>query len=77
MPEPTCLRDYGENTCRGEVTARLSYAGTGTVIHECAFHLDESGKQNEEHCRNYPDSDVAPWWFDPTFAGERWNEDDW
>ncbi|ALF01567.1 hypothetical protein AVU96_gp068 [Mycobacterium phage Snenia] len=24
----------------------------------------------------YPDTDIPPAWFDPTYAGERWNEDD-
>ena len=76
MPDLTCLRDYGDNTCQGPVSTRLSYAGTGTPINECAFHMDESGRRNEEHMRNYPDSDQPPSWFDPTYAGERWNEDD-
>lgn len=24
--------------------------------------------------RNYPDSDTPPDWFDPSYAGESWNE---
>ena len=24
---------------------------------------------------DYPDSDIAPTWFDPTYAGERWDAD--
>jgi len=24
----------------------------------------------------YPDTDQPPAWFDPAYAGERWNEDD-
>jgi len=29
----------------------------------------------ENSIERYADSDVAPSWFDPSYAGERWNED--
>lgn len=70
-----CLRAHYDNPCQGEVTARASFGGTGALIYECVKHMDESYERNNEHCRNYPDSDIPPAWFDPTYAGERWNDD--
>lgn len=75
MPEDdlTCLRaSYDSENCRGEVTQRPSFT---TVIFECEYHMDQSLRRNAETRRRYPDSDVAPRWFDPTVAGETWSDD--
>ncbi len=68
-----CLRENDQ--CRGEVSERASFAGTGTLIAECAAHLDRSIESNQRHREIYPDSPNAPSWFDPTDAGERWDDD--
>lgn len=43
---------------------------------------DQGGDGNDERWRDEPDamerwweSDVPPAWFDPTYAGERWDDD--
>jgi hypothetical protein len=40
----------------------------------CEFHQARRLDQAERN-REYM-SDVAPSWFDPTYAGERWDEDE-
>ncbi len=72
----SCLRDHGEGTCRGAVTERPSFAGTGTPIPECEYHMADSYEKDEAHREVYPDSPNPPGWFDPTAAGERWDDDD-
>ena len=42
----------------------------------CSKHADAFWAQREKTNRDYPDSDIAPAWFDPTYAGERWEEDE-
>ena len=61
--------------CRGEVEMRPSLTGTGMAIPRCDYHWDLRLRQDEEHRRIYPDSPIAPSWFDPTLAGERWDDD--
>ncbi len=41
----------------------------------CARHAEAFWAARAEIDRNYPDSDCAPSWFDPSFAGERWEDD--
>jgi len=68
-----CLH-AGSGSCRGAVSGRLSYAGTGTIIYECARHMDESALREAQIRRDYPDQQPAD--FDPYFAGESWYGDD-
>lgn len=73
MSNQECLRAYedGKN-CRGEVTGRQA---TTTVIWECDYHMTKSLQRNREIQERYPDSSVAPSWFDPDDAGEYWDDD--
>ncbi len=71
----TCLQDYGKGTCQGEVEYRMSLSGTGASIPRCDHHWDERLEAQERIDRDYPDSPVAPSWFDPADAGERWDDD--
>ncbi|QCX75725.1 hypothetical protein C9F11_10225 [Streptomyces sp. YIM 121038] len=71
-----CIDSGSGHACEGPVTGQPSHAGTGTIIYHCeAGHraADEHARQVQER---YPDSPVPPPGFDPTYAGERWNEDD-
>ncbi|MEU4579997.1 hypothetical protein [Nonomuraea sp. NPDC023979] len=75
-PEPECLRSYGgDGNCRGGVTYRASYAGTGTRIAECSKHQQEAAERDQRLRQVYPDTPTPPSWFDPTYAGESWNDD--
>lgn len=38
----------------------------------CTPCADRFWQQREKTMRDYPDSDVPPSWFDPTYAGETW-----
>jgi hypothetical protein len=62
-----CL-DYDPDTCSGPVDYRHSWP-------RCAFHGEKRLRDHENSIERYADSDVAPSWFDPADAGERWDDD--
>ncbi|MEU2043719.1 hypothetical protein [Nocardia niwae] len=69
-----CLRGP-TGDCRGEMSARASFAGTGLTIYECAFHRDQSWHRERKRRQDYPEH--PPTDFDPADAGESWyGEDD-
>jgi len=68
-----CIDNPAE--CKGKVEMRPSLTGTGTPIPRCDHHWEKRLEKDEEHRRIYPDSPIAPSWFDPTLAGERWDDD--
>ena len=61
--------------CVGEVVYRESLTGTGTPIPRCDAHWQQRLERDDAHRRIYPDSPIAPSWFDPADAGERWDYD--
>lgn len=73
---PTCLDDGDPEGCEGKVEYRLPLTDTGIPYPRCDKHwaarLDIQAGINER----YPDSPIPPADFDPSYAGERWNEDD-
>ncbi|WJV49902.1 hypothetical protein [Streptomyces flavofungini] len=72
-----CLDRGNEgHTCQGAVTGRPSHAGTGTIIWRCQAGHQAAAEHARQVQERYPDSSTPASWFDPTFAGERWNEDD-
>lgn len=70
-----CLEDHGEQTCRGPV----EYHTIGSSLQawpRCRLHFEQRLQRYEEsELERYADSDVAPDWFDPADAGERWDDD--
>lgn len=70
-----CLEQASSN-CEGVVEFRESLSGTGLAIERCDHHWNLRLQKQEDHRQDYPDSSNPPTWFDPTYAGERWNEDD-
>lgn len=74
LPEDECL-EFSTGKCSGRVEARPSLSGTGTPIARCDAHWEEAVERDAEHRRVFPDSPIAPSWFDPAAAGERWDED--
>lgn len=70
--EDGCLNTSTE--CDGELQQRFTEA-LGTEIWECAYHADKSREWREQLRKRYPDSSTPPPWFDPTIAGEVWDED--
>jgi hypothetical protein len=71
---PTCLDSSDE--CSGKVEYRTSLSGTGIPYPRCDHHWSTRLKVQERINQDYaPFSDVPPSGFDPTYAGERWNEE--
>lgn len=60
--------------CGGEVFERVSRSGA-TVSVKCQNHQDALDERLDAIERVYPDSAMPPAWFDPTYAGETWDED--
>jgi hypothetical protein len=73
LPADTCL-EYGDE-CSGAVTYQLPMSGTGVSYPRCEHHADQRLALQERLNRDYPDSPNPPAWFDPTYAGEHWDED--
>jgi hypothetical protein len=73
--ELKCLEDH-TGACSGPVEYRDPLSGTGKSFPRCAVHWSARLEKQEEIVRKYaPFSDVPPSGFDPTYAGERWDED--
>jgi hypothetical protein len=74
MPETIeCLNDRGGGTCRGPVEYRMPLSGTGRSFPRCELHWEERLAEQERIDARYPT--FAPSNFDPSYAGERWDED--
>ncbi len=73
MREETCIRESYESECRGRVSGRASFAGTGTMIYECEKHMDESYERDRALTERYPAG--QPLDFDPAYARESWYEE--
>lgn len=69
-----CIERHKEN-CEGEVELRESLSGTGTPIPRCDKHWGDRLEAQTEHNKVYPDSSIAPAWFDEANAGEHWDYD--
>lgn len=74
-PRPaTDCRSFGNGDCTGEVFTRYSRSGMTSTV-RCDGHESAHQDMLDGISRRYPDSPVAPDWFDPTYAGERWDDD--
>ncbi|MFE2101589.1 hypothetical protein [Streptomyces sp. NPDC059468] len=79
MPEQTeelkCLESRTEE-CSGAVEYRAPLSGTGRSFPRCDAHWAKRLEKQKEIAERYaPSSDVPPRGFDPTYAGERWDEE--
>lgn len=69
--ELECLDESKD--CRGDVTM---WTTDGLKYWpRCEFHGERRLASYENSIERYANSDVAPSWFDPTYAGERWDDD--
>lgn len=73
--EPIECLDHGD-TCGGKVEYRVPLSGTGRSYPRCDYHwavrLEEQERIDEAYGSTTP-----PAWFDPTYAGEVWSEEDY
>lgn len=73
--------DEGSGWCLNanvECSGPVEYHFTGSSTKawpRCDFHQALREAAYENSMERYADSDVAPSWFDPSVAGERWDED--
>lgn len=76
MPdEPRCLEDGPD--CEGKVEYHLNPDREDLkTFPRCAYHQGKRLERAEAHIKDGWNSDVPPAWFDPTYAGERWEEDE-
>lgn len=73
--ELKCL-DRHDDKCSGTVEMRYPLSGTGRSFPRCDGHWAKRLKRQEEINERYaPFSDVPPADFDPSIAGEHWDED--
>ena len=75
LPED-CL-EYGHPTagpCRGPV-AYHAIGGRLRGFPRCDAHAERAWERHDNSTARWADSDIAPDWFDPTAAGERWDDD--
>lgn len=74
LTKHSCL-DYS-TLCEGEVEYRPALSFSGTWFPRCDYHWSERLDTQDRLRRDYGvDSDVAPSNFDPSYAGESWDED--
>ena len=71
--EPRCLSEGSSTPCEGVVEYR-SLDGL-KFWPRCDLHFDIRLEDYENSIEKYANSDVAPSWFDPADAGERWEDD--
>jgi len=70
--ELECLDSYN-SSCVGVIELRPSLTGTGTSIPRCNKHWEDRLDKEERIRERYPYN--APSDFDPSYAGERWDDD--
>lgn len=70
-----CL-DGHKSECSGPVQYRMALSASGRSFPRCDGHWKLRLAEQERIDETYPDSPIAPDWFDPADAGERWNEDE-
>lgn len=69
-----CLEEGGSTPCEGPVGMHT----TGDSLKawpRCDAHQERREERYENSSERYARSDVPPSWFDPTYAGERWDDD--
>lgn len=68
-----CLNRGDESPCEGEVELRFPLSSTGRSFPRCTKHWSEALDRAEDIRKRYPEQ--APSDFDPSYAGERWDDD--
>lgn len=72
-----CLDSHREDDrCQGPVWFH-TMPGADTGFPRCDKHWNERLDRYEGSLEQEAQSPLPPSWFDPTYAGERWDEDDY
>ena len=67
-----CLDD-GRNDCLGPIEYRMPLSSSGKSFPRCERHWDARLKEQARINRDYPYNQPSD--FDPSYAGEAWDED--
>lgn len=70
-----CLDRFTDTPCDGPVEYRYALSPTGTSYPRCDAHWAQRVQIQEGIDRRYPQQ--QPDDFDPTYAGESWDDDGW
>lgn len=74
MDEPMeCMNKSPE--CAGAVEYRPAPPYGERSYRRCEFHQEKRWAQYEGSLEQEAQSPIPPAWFDPSYAGERWDED--
>lgn len=73
--EPLACLERDSGDCEGPVEWHSTDPGVRPAFPRCAFHWALRCGLEDRLRRDYPDSPMAPSWFDPANAGERWDDD--
>lgn len=74
-PTSACINHAHEpDQCAGPVLSVVSRSGL-TTSNKCQACRDRLDAAMESIDHIYPDTSTPPSWFDPTYAGETWDED--
>lgn len=66
-----CVDEY-----RGDCDGEVGWGWTGyRDMPLCSRHWERRYSNYEDSIARFADSDVPPEWFDPAYAGERWEDD--
>lgn len=71
--EPLECLDRHDGGCQGPVEYHTT-GTSGSAWPRCTRHQEARWARYENSIERYADSDVAPEWFDPSYAGESWDE---
>lgn len=77
MDDPTmeCLEDgRDDDPCRGKIEMRMSLDSMKSWP-RCEHHAKGWYERSEKNLELLSDTPAS--WFDPSYAGERWSEDDY
>ncbi|WP_205327521.1 hypothetical protein [Glycomyces sp. YM15] len=66
---------YEYGPCQGPVHEYDALSGSGYTYARCTFHYDAYCDRMAPILKRWPDTPHPPAWFDPTYAGETWDED--
>ena len=75
LPTEDCI-EFHTGQCKGPV--EWCSAPSGSSIVRCEFHNNkrwDEYQNDRSSVARYADSDCAPSWFDPAYAGEHWDDD--
>lgn len=71
MSDPECID--GPDGCKGPTEYRMALSGTGRAFPRCDKHWSDRLDLEDRINERYPTH--APSDFDPSYAGEHWDED--